>query len=172
MAVEILTNVFGRQLGLDDAGNLIASGQRLSSGAAIAAGSTLTLTEQAHGGKTIALDTAAGSVVTLPAATGSKAKYRFVVSVIATSNSHIVKVANASDVMFGGVTIVDTDTGGAVSGFMAAATSDTITLNRSTTGSVTIGEEIIIEDYAANLFHVRGFLSGTGTVATPFSAAV
>lgn len=142
-------------------------------GGNIAAGSALTLTAESHAGRWINLDTAAGSTVTLPAASGSRNMYRFRVSVLATSNSHIVKVANASDAFEGYAVMSDTDTGSAGSVFMAAAgTSDTITLNRSTTGSVTIGEYIEIEDIATNRFHVRAYLSGTGVVATPFSATV
>lgn len=142
-------------------------------GAVVAAGAALTLTAAAHAGALINLDTAAGSTVTLPAATGSRNVYRFRVSVLATSNSHIVRVANASDAMEGMAIISDTDTGSAASMFMAVAgTSDTITLNRTTTGSVTIGEMIEIEDIATNRFSVKAYLSGTGTVATPFSATV
>lgn len=141
----------------------------------IAGGAALTLTAAAHSslhGSLINLDTAAGTTITLPAATGSGNLYKFYVSVLATSNSHIIKVANASDTMKGFAVIADTDTAGAASMFMTASTSDTITLNRSTTGSVTIGEYIEIEDIATNVFLVRAFLSGTGTVATPFSATV
>lgn len=144
-----------------------------SGGGAVAAGASLTLTAETHAGRIINLDTAAGSTVTLPAATGSGNVYRFRVSVLATSSSHVIKVANASDAMEGGVVIADTDTAGAAYSFFAVAgTSDTITLNRSTTGSVTIGEYIEVEDIAANRFAVRGVLSGTGTPLTPFSNTV
>lgn len=138
----------------------------------VAGGSTLTLTAALHAGKTIKLDTAAGTTVTLPAASGTGNVYCFRVSVLATSNSHVVKVANSSDTMQGFSLTSDTDTGSAAYMFMAGATADTITLNRSTTGSVTLGEYIEITDVATNLFHVKAFLSGTGTVATPFSATV
>ena len=51
--------------------------------------------------------------------------------------------------------------------------SDTITLNRSTTGSVTLGEWLEVEDIAANTWAVNGMLSATGAAfATPFTAAV
>src|SRR5207302_6420926 len=60
-------------------------------GTVVAAGSTLTLTAATHRGKTIAWDTLTGSVVTLPAATGTGDLYRLVVTVLATSNSHIAK---------------------------------------------------------------------------------
>jgi hypothetical protein len=138
----------------------------------IAAGGTLTATVAAHAGRTIKLDTAAGSVVTLPAASGSGATFRFVVSALATSNSHIVKVANASDIIQGTLLTVDTDTAGTVTGWAAGAADDTITLNRSTTGSVKLGEYFELVDMATNTWVVRGVLSNTGSGATPFSATV
>ncbi len=136
----------------------------------VSAGSTKTLVD-GDCGLSINLDALAGSVVTLPAATGSGKSYRFIVTVLATSNSHIVKVANATDTMQGIVYMLD-DTGAAVVGFAAGATSDTITLNRSTTGSVSLGEWLELEDIAAGKWQVRGFLSNTGASATPFSATV
>lgn len=139
--------------------------------APIAGGATQTLTS-ASAGKTINLDTAAGSVITLPAATGSGALYRFVVSVLATSNSHIVKVGNASDAMQGIILSLDDTSANAVGFAAVAGTDDTITLNRSTTGSVTIGEQFEIRDFAANRFQVTGVVSNTGTPATMFSATV
>src|SRR5882672_7294235 len=59
-----------------------------------AAGATKTLTAS-NAGQIILLDTAGGSVVTLPAATGSGNTFRFLVSVLATSASHKVQVANS-----------------------------------------------------------------------------
>ncbi len=139
----------------------------------VAGGSTLTLTSATHAGRTILLDTAAGTTITLPASTGSGDFYRFVVSVLATTNNHIVKVANSTDVIQGAVTFADTDGTAAVNGFIAnGSTHDTITLNRSTTGSVTLGENFLIRDYASGKWLVEGWLSNTGTPATPFSATV
>lgn len=142
-------------------------------GNAVAAGSTLTVTADSHAGRTILLDTAAGSTVTLPAATGTGDRYLFIVSVLATSNSHIVKVANSTDVMKGIIIGTRTDSGNAVLGFATASDSDTITLNRTTTGSVNVGEWVELVDYATGFWHVRGYLSATGAAfATPFSAGV
>lgn len=181
--VDILTSLHGLKLGLDINGNLVVGGSGVivnndfspillgGASAQIAAGSTLTLTNATHSGKTIKLDTVTGSVVTLPAATGSGARFRFRVSLLATSNSHKIQVANSTDVMQGYIFSVDDTSDNAV-GFFTAATSDTITLNRTTTGSVSLGEFIEIEDIASGFFHVRGFISNTGTPATPFSAAV
>jgi hypothetical protein len=173
--MDILHSIYGKQLGIGPNGELIVGGGRVvfngGSNAFLAAGATKTLVAD-DSGKTVLWDTAAGSIVTLPAATGSGTKFTLVVSVLATSNSHIVKVANSSDTMIGGVTVADTDTAGAASSFFAGATGDTITLNRSTTGSVSLGEWIELVDVAANKWQVAGMLSGTGTVATPFSATV
>lgn len=138
----------------------------------VAAGSALTMNEQQHAGYVILLDTAAGSTVTLPASRGEGAVYRFVVHALATSNSHIIKVANASDA-FQGIIHTGDDTGANEQWFAATAgTSDTITLNRTTTGSVTVGEYIEIVDIAPNKFQVIGFITNTGSAETPFSAGV
>ncbi len=140
---------------------------------AVAAGATLTLAADKHSGKTILLDTAAGSVVTLPQATGTGYRYRFEVSVLATSNSHKVQVGNSTDVMEGLAFGSRIDSGNAVLGFATSATSDTITLNRTTTGSVSVGEWIEIWDKATGVFHAQVFGTATGgAYATPFSAAV
>ena len=142
-------------------------------GSIIPAGATKTLSPTVDAFKLVKLDTAAGSVVTLPPALGSMRRYDFVVSVLATSNSHIVKVANATDVMRGIIMGTRVDSGNAVLGFAAGATDDTITLNRTTTGSVSLGEWLILQDIAAGIWHVRGMLSATGAAfATPFSATV
>lgn len=138
----------------------------------VSAGSTLSVTEASHDGKVILLNSLTGSVCTLPAATGSGAIFKFRVSVLATSNSHIVKVANASDIIQGVISTVDTDTAGTITGWASGASDDTITLNRSTTGSVMRGEWLELLDTATNIWTVRGTLANTGSGATPFSATV
>src|SRR4051812_27291936 len=102
-------------------------------GMIVPAGSTKTLAPF-DTGKLVKFDTVTGSVVTLPPALGSLRRFDAVVSVLATSNSHIIKVANATDVMVGIIMGTRVDSGNAVLGFAAASTSDTITLNRTTTG--------------------------------------
>lgn len=145
---------------------LVGSADRL-----VAAGGTLTMTAAAHDGTIVKLDTAAGSVVTLPPSTGGGAVYKFLVTVTATSNSHIIKVANASDEMRGYV-VQDSDTATAPNIWWAADNDDTITLNRSTTGLAAQGEYFEIIDAVANHFFVQGYSQASGTEATPFSATV
>jgi hypothetical protein len=140
------------------------------SGDFTAGGSARTLTAF-DAGKTIQLDTAAGTTITLPAALGTGNEYYFVTTVIATSNSHVIQVANATDVMTGALIVVDNADGTATT-FGTVAASDTITLNRTTTGSVKIGERICVKDVKAGYWSVWGVVIATGTEATPFSAAV
>ena len=137
----------------------------------VAAGATLAMTEAAHDGKIIKLDTAAGSIVTLPASTGGGAVYRFVVTVTATTNSHIIKVANATDEMRGYV-IQDASEATAPNIWWAADNDDTITLNRSTTGLAAQGEYFEIVDALLNHYMVQGYSQANGVEATPFSATV
>jgi hypothetical protein len=139
----------------------------------VAAGAALTVTELAHDAKHILLDTAAGSTCTLPAATGSGDRFIFLVSTTATSNSHIIKVANASDFMTGFIDILDLD-GTTVSSYKGDGTADdTITMNRTTTGGF-IGDWVECYDMKANLWHIRGKLTcaAGSNPADPLSATV
>jgi hypothetical protein len=131
---------------------------------------TLTVTQELHDGKTIVVNRAAGSTITLPAASGSGAKYRFFVLATITTPSLIIKVANASDTMEGHA-IQGADGGSTVNLWEAGGTSDTITLNGTTTGGIK-GDMVEIEDIATNIFYAKVVGSATGTEATPFSATV
>lgn len=138
----------------------------------LGAGSARTL-QLGDDDRTVLLNTLTGSVVTLPAALGRGLRFRFVVSLLATSNSHIVKVGNAVDVFRGIISGHRVDLGNDVLAFAAGVNDDTITLNRTTTGSVALGEWLYVEDIAAGIWHVRGALAATGAAfATPFSATV
>lgn len=134
------------------------------------AGATLTVVRATHRGKTIAFDQASGSVITLPAATGSGDEYNFVVGTTVGSNSHILKVANSSDTMVGTVSIATTTTG-AGTHEAAGGTDDTITMNGTTTGGI-IGSSIRVRDIAANVWLINGNLVGSGVLATTLSASV
>lgn len=136
----------------------------------VAVGSATTATTK-DSGSIFCLDTAAGSTLTLPDATGSGATYKVLVTVTATSNSHVIKVANATDEMRGFV-IADASEATAPNIWWAADNDDTITLNRTTTGTAAQGQYFEIVDAADNHFFVRGFVEQSGSEATPFSATV
>jgi hypothetical protein len=130
---------------------------------------TVTITSADHEGKIITLNRAGGITATLPAASGTGARYRFVVGTTFTGNG-IIQVANSNDTMCGNAIVLQ-DGGDTMVGFEAGSTADTITLNGTTTGGLK-GAEVEVVDIAANLFFVRIVTAATGTEATPFSAAV
>lgn len=118
----------------------------------------------------LTVNAAAGLTLTLPAAAGLGDTYEIVVGTTITSNNLVVQVANASDTMTG-LCLIAQDAGDTSVVFETASTSDTITMNGSTKGGIK-GDRIILKDVAANLWSVNIMASGTGTEATPFSAAV
>lgn len=137
-----------------------------------------TLDRDVHAnGPVLGLNKLDGLTATLPAAVGSGDKYYFRVAVLATSGSYIIKVASATDFFTGVIMSERTDTNVTL-GFAAAnsgtvsTNSDTITLNRTTTGSVAVGEWIEIVDVASATWQVRGMTAATTAQATPFSATV
>ena len=132
----------------------------------------VTITE--HAGRTLLLGEVGGNAaltLTLPAATGTGAVYKFIVSVTNTSN-YKIQVADATDTIDGIMMYLDED-GTAVSAFPTVAASDTITLNGTTQGGI-IGDYLELIDIATNQYHVRGVMRvpAGANPATPFSAAV
>ena len=70
-----------------------------------------------------------------------------------------------------GVSVVNGTATNQTSSFLTSATSDTVTLNNTTTGGI-VGTTVEIEDIAAGVFLVQVQAASSGTVATPFSAGV
>ena len=133
-----------------------------------------TASEQVHAGRTTLLSLLAGFTVTLPPAIGSGAVYRFHVGIVRTSGNYIIQVDSSNDNMEGLLTLIDTDSvDNSATGFVTTSnTSVTITLDATIKGGLTIGDWVELVDAAANVWHVHGQLSGSGTIETPFSAAV
>ena len=132
---------------------------------------SVTITE--HAGRTLLLGEVGGNAactLTLPAATGSGAVYKFIVSVTNTSNYKIQVVGD--DTIDGIIMYLDED-GTNVSAFPTVAASDTITLNGGSTGGI-IGDYLELIDIAADQYHVRGVMrvAAGANPATPFTAAV
>ncbi len=135
-----------------------------------ATAATLAVTEAAHDGKTILLDRAGGVTATLPAATGSGARYRFVNKTALSGGSHVIQVTG-NDTMKGVAWMALDDAADAVKAFETASDSDTITLDGTTKGGA-VGDVVEVEDIATDVWAVQCRLAGTGTEVTPFSAAV
>lgn len=145
-----------------------------ANGAVSETGDTGTIRKETHAGRVIVFGKTTGTVLTLPAATGTGDTYTFIIGVTATSNANIIKVANATDVMNGSTILQqDTDAAGTLKLWGAAANDDTITLaGAATTGGIK-GNRIVCTDYASGFWNVTGWTSSSGgSEATPFSATV
>jgi len=132
----------------------------------------ISLTADTHEGRVLLLGEVGGNaelVATLPEATGSGAIFRFIVSVVNTSN-YVIATADATNAaFFGSVNIIDLDAA-AQAAYAPAATDDLITLNGGTTGGA-IGDYLEVIDFATDKWMVNGQLQcPTGSnPATPFS---
>lgn len=129
-----------------------------------------TVNSQVHANALCTINAAAGLTVTLPAASGTGNKYEFLIGTTVTSNSVIIQVASASDIM-SGQCIQAADVGNTVASYETAADSDTITFDGSTKGGIK-GDRVVLIDSASGVWTVSMVVSATGTEATPFSAAV
>ena len=134
-----------------------------------------TITNAAHAGRVLLMGEVGGDAAatfTLPAATGTGSVFKFVVSVVNTSN-YLIKVADATDTIDGQIMITDAD-GTDASSMVTAATSDTITLNGTTTGGGAIGDYVEVIDIASNQYAVNGMVTcaAGSNPATMFSATV
>lgn len=133
---------------------------------------TSAITEALHEGRTV-LMTGAGAArtFTMPAATGSGMRYRFVVGEVNTSG-YLIKSVVGTDLMKG--CIIGDDGGGVTTPLIWAAgsTDDTITLNGTTSGGVSIGDWVELEDITATAWAVRGIIQQSGSEITPFSDSV
>jgi hypothetical protein len=129
-----------------------------------------TVSKAVHDGRNLILNQLAGHTITLPKAVGSSAVFRFITTVAPTSNANIIKVIDGVDVMVGGLNI--STAAGTATTFPTVATSDTVTLNRTTSGGASNGEVLVFEDIAPGIWFVSGMLNGSGAGTTPFSATV
>lgn len=125
-----------------------------------------TLSRKAHAGRTTTVNAAAGLTLTLPAATGSGDRYRIILGTTVTSNAFIVLVTG-NDAMYGNA-LLGQDAADTVVLFEAAADTDKISMNGTTTGGLK-GTVIELEDFAADSWFVKIVGAATGTEATPFA---
>ena len=136
-----------------------------------------TITNALHAGRILLMGEVGGdasATFTLPAATGTGAEFKFIVSVVNTSN-YVIQVADATDTIDGSVVVTNDSTDGGTASLISwptVAASDTITLNGTTTGGVNIGDYILLTDIATNQYSVSGLLNASGSEDTPFSAGV
>lgn len=129
----------------------------------------LSLTVTQHADRVVLVNTnsTVANTFTLPVATGSGAKFTIINNIAQTQGTVVVAANGTLDTMTGVAIIGDTtaETAGA---FVTSATSDKISLNRTTTGGLG-GDQVECLDGAANVWTVRATLTGSGSLGTPFS---
>jgi hypothetical protein len=133
---------------------------------------SVTLSRTANAGRQTVANRAAGQAYTLPAAKGTGDVYKVMIGTLLTGDTTIA-VANATDVMKGGILINDIgDTSaGTADFFPTASTSDTITFANAT-GAGKVGDYVELTDLATGVWAVRGVFQGMTDPATPFSATI
>jgi hypothetical protein len=129
---------------------------------------TLAVDAATHEGKIVTLNLASGFTTTLPAATGSGAKYTFIVGTTITTNNYVFAVTG-NDTMFGSALADDGD-GEPANGWTAGGGNNRVTLGgtNNATGGVK-GDIIEFIDIAADEWFVQIRGTNGGTEATPFS---
>ena len=120
-----------RQLSDDSPDGCIARGQHRE---VLACGAAKTLVAR-DSGALIKLDTAAGSILTLPTPVVGM-QFDVIVTTSVTSNSHIVTPAAATTFLIGGIQMMIDTTAVSEGQFADGATHLTITMNGSTTGRI------------------------------------
>ena len=134
----------------------------------IAVTASTSLNRVTHAGNVVNLNVASGCTITLPASAGTGDVYECFVLTTVTSNNYIIQVANSTDILAGAVHLT-TDIAG--TSMPTSTTTDTITMNGSTTGGLR-GTWLRFKDVSTGFWALEGGIICTGTEATPFSAAV
>lgn len=163
----------GKGLGVGFIPATIASMQRKLGDAArivitTATALSLTLTEHADRIVIVNTNSTVANTITLPAATGSGARYEVRNGIIQTQGS-IVVAALTTDILKGPAKGFHTTTTTGGVGFFTSATSDKVTFNITTTGGLG-GDKVVAIDEASGSWRVDVEYLGSGSLATPFSA--
>lgn len=137
---------------------------------AIACGATCTI-GGANAGNYTRLDTAAGSVATLPAATNQGTTYKFYVSVATTSNAHKILTNPITDTIIG--TAIGENAGTAKVFVGNAGTFHSIQMPFAGTqpSGGFIGDTIVCTDVASGIWKCDITYQAGTTPTTPYSAS-
>lgn len=150
---------------------LIATQCAPLSGAGVVPGAATISVTSAMAASPILLSTAAGSTATLPAATGTGNKYRFIVSTTATSGAHKILAASSSDFIQG---LAIGENAGTCKAFASGnATNHSIQMPFAGTqpSGGFVGDYFDLTDIATNIWQCNGMYQAGVTPTTPFSTA-
>lgn len=123
----------------------------------------------AESGATCLFDRAAGTVYTLPAPVIGM-QFDFIVTTAITSNAAKIITAAATEFLSGTIQVVGGTTETTVSADGNGSTHVAISMNGTTTGAAG-GGRLKFTALSSTLWHVDGYVNGSGTVATPFATS-
>lgn len=131
---------------------------------------TESITQASHDGKTLSMGTTDVNA-TLPAATGTGARFRFLVTGVPATTAHTIACAG-TDEFNGHVLQTDTDTSDTLASYPALAGDDfdLITLDGTTKGGI-VGDWIEVEDIASGVWALKAITNASGSVASPLSSS-
>ena len=130
---------------------------------------TNAITVAEHEGRDIYITGTDAATYTLPEATGTGARFRFIIGEVNTNGTVIVTADTTNAGFLGSVNLLDEDAAAQTAYVSRATTNDKITLNGTTTGGQ-LGDMIEIVDVATDKWAVRGQLGCAegSNPATPF----
>jgi hypothetical protein len=128
----------------------------------------LTVTQHAERVVLVETNSTVANTFTLPVATGSGAKFTLVNNIAQTQGSVVFAANGTTDVLQGICFAMDSTAAADAMTFLTSATSDKVSLNRTTTGGLG-GDMFEAWDKAANAWLVRVVINGSGSLGTPFS---
>lgn len=125
--------------------------------------------QETHEGRTCVFNKADGCTAILPAATGSGAKYTFIVGTAVSGGDAVIDAGtNGGDLE--GVAFGSDDEGEPSNGWVAGAANDEFHMDGTTQGGG-VGDWIEVVDIATNRWAIRATITQTGTEATPFEGS-
>lgn len=128
---------------------------------------TLAVNRNVHDNRPLLLNVSGGTTVTLPAATGTGAKFKFIVAT--ASNANVIS-ATASGAFVGGYVQDDSgDSAVAGSSFMGAASGNNTYSPTTAGGGGLAGDWIEFIDIATNVWLVFGANNGVADSSNRFS---
>jgi hypothetical protein len=108
--------------------------------------------------------------IQLPLAVGSGFAIEVYVGTLSAGQTTIVQRGISTDRFQGSVFIgVHNATTGKVFQASQVSNANTLTLNGTTTGGVSVGDTVLFTDIMSGIWSVQGTVVGSGTLATPFS---
>lgn len=133
-------------------------------------GATCTLTS-ANAGQATLLNTASGSVATLPAATGTGNVYLFIVSTAVSSNKDAILAASSTDALVGLIVGETSNTPKMFSGGGSTFHSLQMPFAGTQPSGGFLGDNFSCRDIAAAVWECTGSYAAGVTPTTPFNAA-